>query len=64
FPLAAAFKQTLITTEPVQLDAMATYKLYGMGLIKQHGNQVTPRCELYRKYFKERLEVEGRVKRQ
>lgn len=59
FPLAAAFKQTITTTEPVQLDAMTAYKLYGMGLIQQHGNQVTPRCELYRQYFLERLEVES-----
>lgn len=58
FPLAAAFKQTITTTEPVQLDSMVAYKLYSMGLIQWHGNQVIPRCGLYRQYFQERLEIE------
>ena len=33
----------------------ATYELESMGLVKIQGNKVTPRCELYRLYFRDRL---------
>ncbi|MBD2456659.1 AAA-like domain-containing protein [Nostoc sp. FACHB-87] len=53
--LAAAFKQIISTIEPVSLDPILGYQLHSMGLIKWQSNQVIPRCELYRQYFKERL---------
>ncbi|MBD2731297.1 AAA-like domain-containing protein [Nostoc sp. FACHB-892] len=55
--LAAAFKQVITTNEPVQLGVIQGYKLHSMGLIKWQDNQVIPRCELYKLYFRERLET-------
>ncbi len=53
--LAAALKQVVSATEPVRLETMQAYKLYSMGLIKRIGDRVTPRCQLYQQYFRERL---------
>lgn len=53
--LAAALKQVVTTTEPVRLETMQAYKLYSMGIIKRKGDRVTPRCQLYQQYFRERL---------
>ncbi|MEA5618047.1 AAA-like domain-containing protein [Cronbergia sp. UHCC 0137] len=53
--LAAAFRQVISTTEAVLLDSILGYQLHSMGLIKWQSNQVISRCELYRKYFQERL---------
>ncbi|WP_172891231.1 AAA-like domain-containing protein [Dolichospermum compactum] len=54
--LAAAFTKVISATEPAQLDSILGYQLYSIGLIKWQNNQVIPRCELYRQYFRERLE--------
>ncbi len=53
--LAAALKEVVTATEPVRLETMQAYKLYRMGLIKRIGDRVTPRCQLYQQYFRERL---------
>ena len=53
--LAAAFTKVISSTEPAQLDSILGYQLYSIGLIKWQNNQVIPRCELYRQYFRERL---------
>jgi hypothetical protein len=53
--LAGALKQVVTSTESVRLETIQAYKLDGMGLIKRQGNQSSPRCELYRQYFWERL---------
>jgi hypothetical protein len=53
--LANALEKVVNATEPVPLDTMQAYKLHSMGLIEQRGNQVTPRCQLYRQYFREHL---------
>ena len=53
--LATALKQVVTVTEPVRLETMQAYKLYSMGLIKRQGDRVTPRCQLYQQYFRERL---------
>jgi DNA-binding Xre family transcriptional regulator len=53
--LAVAFKQIVSTSEPGRLETMEAYKLYSMGLIKRLGEYVTPRYELYRLYFREKL---------
>jgi hypothetical protein len=53
--LSAAFKQVISTNDSVALDSILGYQLYSMGLIKWQNNQAIPRCELYRKYFQERL---------
>jgi hypothetical protein len=55
--LMAAVKQVVMTSHPVRLEAMQAYKLHGMGLVNRQGNDVTPRCDLYRLYFRDRLKV-------
>ncbi len=54
--LAAAFRQVVTTTEAVQIDTIQAYRLESLGLIERCGDRVTPRCELYRLYFRERLD--------
>ncbi|MGK7873603.1 MAG: AAA-like domain-containing protein [Xenococcaceae cyanobacterium] len=54
--LAAALRHVVTTTESVRLETMQGYRLYSMGLIKRQGNLVMPRCELYRLYFRDRLD--------
>ena len=53
--LAAAFKQVVDSSEPIQLNSIAAYELESMGLIKLHNNKAEPMCELYRLYFHPRL---------
>lgn len=49
--LRAAFKIVVTTDNPVQLEPMQVYQLQRMGLVQVHGNDVIPRCNLYRQYF-------------
>lgn len=53
--LAAAFKKVVMATKPTQLEPMQAYKLQSMGLVELQGNEVKPRCNLYRQYFCDRL---------
>ncbi len=53
--LKAAFKEVIMATKPVNIDSLLTYKLYSLGLVKLDGNDVVPRCELYRQFFSDRL---------
>ncbi|MEH2300686.1 MAG: AAA-like domain-containing protein [Nostoc sp.] len=55
--LAAAIKKVVANTSPVRLDSIQCFKLLSMGLLQQQGNDVTPRCDLYRQYFRDRLRV-------
>lgn len=55
--LMVAVKQIVTTTCPVRLEAMQAIKLKAMGVVKLRGYDVTPSCDLYRLYFRERLEV-------
>jgi hypothetical protein len=55
--LAAAIKKVVANTSPVRLDSIQCFKLLSMGLLQQQGNDVTPRCNLYRQYFCDRLRV-------
>lgn len=52
--LAMAFSQVVNTNTPVSLESVLAFKLYSLGLVKLEGNQVTPRCELYLQYFRDR----------
>jgi hypothetical protein len=36
-------------------DELLTYRLQAAGLVKRESNKVVPRCELYARYFRERL---------
>jgi hypothetical protein len=53
--LAAALKKVLAVDSPVQLESMQGFKLHSMGLVQLQGNEVIPRCDLYRQYFRVRL---------
>ena len=49
--LAKAFKKAVTQDTGVELDPTQIYKLYSLGLVKQEGNLVKPRCQLYCQYF-------------
>jgi hypothetical protein len=53
--LVAAMKEVVNATNPVRLDTMQAFQLHSMGLINLAGNDCTPRCNLYRLYFSDRL---------
>ncbi len=38
-------------------DELLTYRLQAAGLVKRESNKVVPRCELYARYFRERLQT-------
>ncbi|MEG4986188.1 AAA-like domain-containing protein [Microcoleus sp. BR0-C5] len=50
--LAQGMRDIVAADSPVQLKAMQAFKLDSLGLVKLHGNECVPRCELYRHYFK------------
>ncbi|MBD2302041.1 AAA-like domain-containing protein [Nostoc sp. FACHB-87] len=49
--LMAAFEKVVTSTKPVRLETISAYQLQSMGLVKLVGNEVEPRCQLYRSYF-------------
>ena len=53
--LAQAYKQTVTSEASVQLNSIFVYELESMGLVTIQGNEITPRCKLYRLYFRDRL---------
>jgi class 3 adenylate cyclase len=56
--LAAAYKKVVAATQPVRVETVQAFKLESMGLVHLQGNELTPRFELYRRYFRERLGTE------
>jgi AAA-like domain/CHAT domain len=55
--LLLAMQQVIGADEPVRIEAAEAFKLSSMGLVRFHGNDVVPLCDLYRKYFREMLET-------
>lgn len=53
--LATSFAEVVSSTQPVCLESSSLFKLQSLGLVHLQGNEVTPRCDLYRQYFQERL---------
>ncbi|NET36282.1 MAG: TIR domain-containing protein [Cyanothece sp. SIO1E1] len=53
--LATALSQVVTMDQPVELASILAFKLHSLGLVHLHGNGVTPRFELYRQYFCDRL---------
>jgi hypothetical protein len=53
--LATALYKVVSADSPVQLESIQGFKLHSMGLVHLQGNEVTPRCNLYRDYFRARL---------
>jgi hypothetical protein len=54
--LGRAFKQVILADRSTRLDSLAAYKLESMGLITLTGDRAAISCELYRTYFRDRLE--------
>ncbi|MBW4541064.1 MAG: AAA-like domain-containing protein [Myxacorys chilensis ATA2-1-KO14] len=55
--LAAAMRQVIASNQAVRLEPTEAFKLRSMGLVALRGNDVEPLCNLYRTYFRDRLEV-------
>ncbi|MBE9201854.1 MULTISPECIES: AAA-like domain-containing protein [unclassified Nodularia (in: cyanobacteria)] len=55
--LLAALKQVVLADEAVNVGTTEAFKLRSMGLVKFQGNKIMPLCNLYRKYFCDRLEL-------
>ena len=53
--LASAFSRVVHSDSPVEVDSVLAFKLHSLGLVNLQGNEVSPRFELYRQYFSERL---------
>jgi hypothetical protein len=54
--LGKVFKQVIVADNSTRLDSLAAYKLESMGLIALVDNRATMSCNLYRTYFRDRLE--------
>jgi hypothetical protein len=53
--LSSAFQQVLNAEQPIQIDTIAAFKLYRMGLVDLVDDLVFPSCPLIRLYFRDRL---------
>ena len=53
--LSKAFKKVVMADTAIHLDAILAYQLESMGLVNLDGDMVTPSCDLYRLYFRDRL---------
>jgi len=53
--LLEALKEVVFASNPIRLDSTIAYKLQSMGLVQMQGNDCSPRCDLYGKYFRDRL---------
>ena len=53
--LAVAFAKVVTANKPVELESVPAFKLHSMGLVQMQGNYVTPRFDLYRQYFRDRV---------
>lgn len=53
--LAEAMKRVVAEPKNVQLEPILAYKLESMGLVTLVGDEVHPSCELYCRYFHDRL---------
>ena len=53
--LVEAVKRVVATTSPVRLESVQAFQLESMGIVHLQGNEVIPRCNLYRQYFSDRL---------
>ncbi len=54
--LLTAMQEVVKASEPVCLDPELEFKLHRLGLVDFQGNEVTTRSELYRQYFRDRLQ--------
>lgn len=50
--LTEGMREVVTASSSVQLKTMQAFKLESLGLVKLQGNECSPRCELYRQYFR------------
>ena len=50
--LQTCLQQVVNSNVGIELDPMLIYKLHSLGLVQKQNNHVTPRCQLYREYFR------------
>jgi len=50
--LQSCLKRVVNSNVGVELEPMQIYKLHSLGLVQKQNNHVTPRCQLYRDYFR------------
>ncbi|NJL41720.1 MAG: TIR domain-containing protein [Leptolyngbyaceae cyanobacterium SM1_4_3] len=55
--LAEAMKQVVTSETPVRVESSVGFRLHSMGLVQRRKNDIEPLCNLYRIYFRDRLEV-------
>ncbi|GAB1543327.1 hypothetical protein NUACC21_60010 [Scytonema sp. NUACC21] len=55
--LLQAAKQVFAANDSVNIGTTEAFKLRSMGVVKFHGNEVIPLCDLYQKYFCDRLRL-------
>ena len=53
--LTEALSQIVNENHPVHIDVWIAHQLYSLGLVTFVGNDVQPRCMLYREYFRSQL---------
>ena len=53
--LVEALRKVIASNASVRLEERQTYQLHSMGIVCLQGNNVAPRCELYRSYFRDRI---------
>lgn len=54
--LLAAMLKVVNSDDLTRLGSTETFRLDSMGLIKRRGNDISSRCDLYRLYFRDRLQ--------
>jgi class 3 adenylate cyclase len=55
--LTTAMRKVVNSVSLVRLESTQAFQLHSMGLVHLRGNDVAPRCNLYRQYFRDRLRV-------
>lgn len=55
--LTTAMRKVVTSVSLVRLESTQAFQLHSMGLVHLRGNDVVPRCNLYRQYFRDRLRV-------
>jgi hypothetical protein len=53
--LLAAMKEVISGNQAIAIKTSEAFKLTSMGLVRFEGSKVVPSCNLYRRYFQERL---------
>ncbi|MCT7986342.1 AAA-like domain-containing protein [Laspinema sp. A4] len=53
--LSQAMKEAVRTPNPIRLESKLAYQLESLGLVRLEGNDCRIACDLYRKYFRDRL---------